>query len=184
MTLKDIFSNLPKRTSEIVQNSRYLTLEEAIKLIEDCFDPSIKPSVSDVIKGSTKLLANGGYRYVGLSDIDEVKVWAPRYIDGKGNQAQLSIELKPVCQKVSIELTDNFLNLDLVPPETARKLKVPIHPFEHLLSSGFVVDVKSYNPQFGCVYQTSVTILYYKPFGNRDYKRDNVLYQEIKSLIG
>jgi len=184
MTLKDIFSNLPQRTSQIVQKSRYLTPEEAIKLIEHCFDPSIKTSVSDVIKGSTRLLANGGYEYVGLFDIDRAKAWAPCYIDRKGNKAQLSIELKPLSQKVSIGLTDNFLNLDFIPLETARKLKVPIHPLEHLLNSGFAVDVKPNNPQFDCIYQTSVTILYYKPFGNREYKRDYVLHQEIKSLIG
>jgi hypothetical protein len=184
MSLKERFPGLPRRTEEIIQNFRNLTTEEAIKLIEDCFDPTVESVVSNVIKGSTKLLANGGYSYVGLSDIDIVEAWAPRYKDNKGNEAQLSIDLRPVGQEVSIILTDNFLNLDLISPETGRKLKIPTSTLEYLLNSGIAINVKSHNPQFDCIYQTSVKILYNKPFGKKEYKRDDILYQEIKSMIG
>lgn len=151
------------------------TIDEAVVSLEEACNPRSKIHYGQVIEAVASLLMRKGY---GVKDLkpDAAEQSISLYFRNPDNLALLKMKTIEKFEgqfSSRIMLSDNFLNLELLHERTKETLNV-----DQLLDAG--IGVRLTVPISLTVYQTSPRILTFKPYGSRDYRRNDVLYAQLR----
>jgi hypothetical protein len=183
MTLKAEYDWLLPFTQSLIIEAEKLTLQEAVDIInKEGYEDVAQIKPENLVRASSRLLTNRGYTYRGLADIDLYKHWIPIFRTSE-NEAMVCISLPVETIVTSFIMNDNFLDLQLIPEELARKFQTPHkNTQDYLLKGGFgmIVEQKDGKKTF---FQTPFRALTFKPYGTLDYEVDERIKKEIESGI-